>query len=143
MLLDEEAERVEREASRADRATLERWVRVLLSDRRARSALLQGQTRRVAYARRRFEQAFVYLTGLLKKAEDEASAAWPGRLPCPHCGAPAVCVRAEQRAQGHAQVHDHPDGVRCEGPRTELPDLRAHDDRRNGPQPASRPRPKT
>jgi hypothetical protein len=25
-------------------------------------------------------------------------------------------VKAEQRAQGHSVVHQHPDGVRCEDP---------------------------
>lgn len=114
VISDQEAERIEREASRADRATLLRWIRELLSDRRTRSALLLGQTRRVAYARGRLHQAATYLASLLHRAEEEASAAWPGKLPCPHCGAPVAGVKAEQRTQGHAVVHAHPDGTRCE-----------------------------
>jgi hypothetical protein len=120
---DQDAERIEREASRADRATLLRWIRELLSDRRTLSALLKGQTRRVAYARGRLHQAATYLASLLHLSEEEASVAWPGKLPCPHCGAPVAGVKAEQRAQGHSVVHDHPDGTRCEpdahGPRTD------------------------
>ncbi len=122
MLLDEEAERIEREASRADRPTLERWVKALLDDRRARTAMLQGQTRRVAYAMRRLRQATDYLAGLLQMAQEEAAAAWPGKLPCPHCGAPSVRVRAEQRPQGHEIVHDHPDGVHCTPTGTRSPE---------------------
>ncbi len=123
MLLDEEAERIEREAARADRAALERWIRELLDDRRARTAMLQGQTRRVAYAMRRLRQAADYLAGLLRMAQEEAAAAWPGKLPCPHCGAPSVRVRAEQRPQGHEIVHDHPDGVRCVPPARPAPEV--------------------
>lgn len=103
-----------REASRADRTTLLRWVRDLLADRQSRSALLLAQTRRLSYARSRLNQAAAYLAGLLRAAEEEAGAAWPGKLSCPHCGAPSVRVGAEQRAQGHAVVHDHSDGTKCE-----------------------------
>lgn len=102
-----------RDASRVDRAILVRWVRDLLADRRSRSALLQAQTRRLVYARNRLNQAAAYLAGLLRAAEEEASAAWPGKQPCPHCGAPTARVGAVPRAQGHAVVHEHPDGTRC------------------------------
>ncbi len=138
MLLDEEAERIEREASRADRAALERWVHELLDDRRARTAMLQGQTRRVAYAMRRLRQAAEYLAGLLQMAQEEAAAAWPGKLPCPHCGAPSVRVRAEQRPQGHEIVHDHPDGIQCmpTGKRAPAPHATAG----HAPTPGTKPR---
>jgi hypothetical protein len=107
MLTDEDAARIEANTATADRATLARWVADLLADRRWRTTLLQGQTRRVAYTRKRLKQAAAYLDGLLRQAQDEAGAAWPGQLPCPHCGAPALMVRAEQRDQGYAVVHDH------------------------------------
>ncbi len=131
MLLDDQADRIEAALDGADRGTLVRWVKELLADRRARSALLQGQTRRVAYAKRRLHQAATYLSGLLQQAEDEAAAAWPGQLACPTCGAPATAVTAEQRKQGHAVVHKHPDGTRCEQPTSHV----------NAPQHASTSRP--
>ena len=117
MLPDDQAERIEAGLASADQATLARWVRLLLDDRRARNALLLGQSRRLAYARRRLAQAFTYMDGLLRAAEEEARAAWPGQLACPSCGAPSTVVKAEQRRQGHAIVHAHPDGVRCENPK--------------------------
>jgi hypothetical protein len=55
-------------------------------------------------------QAHAYLDGLLSTGEREASAAWPGRVSCPKCGAPVSAAGAEQRQQGHAVVHQHPDG---------------------------------
>jgi hypothetical protein len=61
-------------------------------------------------------QAHAYLDGLLRAAEAEAKAAWPG-VPCPKCGAPVAAIKAEQRQQGHAVVHAHPDGTRCESGR--------------------------
>jgi hypothetical protein len=115
VLPDDQAERIEAGLGSADRATLARWLRLLLDDRRARTALLLGQTRRLSHSRKRLVQASAYLDGLLRAAEDEARAAWPDKLPCPHCGAPSAVVKAEQRKQGHAIVHAHPDGVRCEG----------------------------
>ena len=48
MLSDEEASRIDAGLRGADRATLERWVREPLADRRARSSLLLGQTRSIA-----------------------------------------------------------------------------------------------
>jgi hypothetical protein len=116
VLPDDQAERIATGLASADRATLGRWVRELLDDRRARTALSLGQTRRLVYARKRLAQAFTYMDGLLRAAEDEARAAWPGQLACPRCGAPSAVVRAEQRTQGHAIVHAHPDGVRCQDP---------------------------
>jgi hypothetical protein len=116
VLPDHEAERIEAGLDSADRATLARWVRALLDDRRTRTSLLQGQTRRLSFARKRLAQASTYLDGLLRTAEEEAQTAWPGKLPCPHCGAPIATVKAEQRVQGHAVVHQHPDGQCCEGP---------------------------
>jgi hypothetical protein len=116
VLPDHQAERIEAGFATADRATLSRWVQSLLDDRRARTAAFLAQTRRLAHARHRLRQAFEYLDALMRAAEEEASAGWPGKLPCPHCGAPAANVKAEQRAQGHSVVHQHPDGVRCEAP---------------------------
>jgi hypothetical protein len=114
VLSDEEARRIEDQAAAADRGTLLRWVGELLG-RKERSALLQRLARQLAYARRRLREASNYL-GLLQRAEGTSRAPWPGKLPCPHCGAPAVLVRAELRSEGHVVVHDHPDGVHCERP---------------------------
>src|SRR5258708_38821643 len=41
---------------------------------------------------------------------------WPGKVACPHCGAPAVLVRAEQRSEGHVVVQKHLEGVHCKRP---------------------------
>jgi hypothetical protein len=116
VLLDEEARRIKDHAAAADRGTLLRWVGELLDDRNERSALLQRLARQFAYARRRLRQASNYLDGLLQHAEETSREPWPGKLPCPHCGAPAVLVRAEQRSEGPVVVHEHPDGVHCERP---------------------------
>ncbi len=115
MLSDEEASRIEFELRSADRATLTRWVKELLDDRRARSGILQGQSRRLAHLRQRLKQAADYLDGLALKAQHEVEVPWPGKLLGPHCGAPTSLVRAELRQQGHAVVHDHADGKTCEG----------------------------
>ena len=116
MLSDEEAGRIRDLAAAADRGTLLRWVGELLEDRKERSALLQQLARQLAYMRRRLRQASNYLDGLLQRAEGTSREPWPGKLPCPHCGAPAILVRAEQRGERHVVVHEHPDGVQCERP---------------------------
>ena len=115
MVSDEEANRIEFELRGADRATLTRWLKELLDDRRARSGILQAQARRLAHLRQRLKQAADYLDGLALKAQEEVEALWPGKLLCPHCGAPTSLVRAELRQQGHAIVHDHADGKKCDG----------------------------
>jgi hypothetical protein len=116
MLSDEEENRIRALAVAADRGTLLRWVGELLEDRKERSALLQRLARQLAYTRRRLRQASHYLEGLLQRAEGTSREPWPGKLPCPHCGAPAVLVTAEQRSEGPIVVHEHPDGVHCERP---------------------------
>jgi CRP-like cAMP-binding protein len=116
MLSDEEERRIRNLAATADRGTLLRWVGELLEDRKERSALLQQLARQLTHVRRRLRQASSYLDGLLQRAEGTSREPWPGKLPCPHCGAPAVLVRAELRREGHVVVHDHPDGVHCEPP---------------------------
>jgi hypothetical protein len=102
MLSDEEARRICDLATCADRGTLLRWVGELLEDRRERSALLQGLARQLAHLRRRLRQASKYLDGLLQRAEEILGEPWAGKLPCPHCGAPAVLGRAEQRNEARA-----------------------------------------
>jgi hypothetical protein len=116
VLLDEEERRIRDQAAAADRGTLLRWVGELLEDRKERSALLQRLARQLAYTRRRLRQASNYFDGLLQRAEGTSREPWPGKVPCPHCGAPTVLVRAEQRSEGHIVVHQHPDGVQCERP---------------------------
>lgn len=113
MLPDHEAARIAASLATADAETLRRWVRLLLDDRRGRSGLLLGQARRLAYTRKRLRQAFHYLDGLFVQAEEETKAAWPTKTACPRCGAPTTGAKAEQRAQGHELVREHPDGVRC------------------------------
>jgi hypothetical protein len=78
ILSDSDATRIEFELRRADRETLTRWLKELLDDRRARSALLQGQARRLAHLRQRLKQATDYLDGLALKAQEEVQAPWPG-----------------------------------------------------------------
>jgi hypothetical protein len=116
VLSDEDGKRIQDLAMAADRETLLRWVRELLDDRKERRALLRRLARQLAYTRRRLRQASNYLDGLLRRAEGTSREPWPGRVPCPHCGAPAVLVRAEQGSEGHVVVHEHPDGVYCERP---------------------------
>ncbi len=82
----------------------------------AERALPQRLARQLAYTRRRLRQAGDYFDSLLQRAEGTSQAPWPAKLPCPHCGAPAVLVRSELRREGHVVVHDHPDGVHCERP---------------------------
>jgi hypothetical protein len=116
VLSDGEAERIVTQAEAADRGTLLRWVRELLKDRRERSGLLLRLARELAYTRRRLRQAAGYLDGLLRRAEEDSHAPWPGKHPCPHCGAPTVLAGSEpQKEGGQLLVHKHPDGVRCEG----------------------------
>jgi hypothetical protein len=80
-------------------------VLALLDDRRARSSLLLGLTRRFAYTPKRQRQAFHYLDGLFLRAEEEAQAAWPGKQPCPDCGGgPASGAKSVQRPIGHGLV---------------------------------------
>jgi hypothetical protein len=86
VLPDDQAERIEAGFATADRATLSRWVQSLLDDRRARTSAFLAQTRRLNHALQRLRQAFDCLDALMRKAEEEASAGWPGKLPCPHCG---------------------------------------------------------
>jgi hypothetical protein len=114
MLSDEEVRQIEAQLPIRDPAVLTRWVKALIEDRRGRNAIVLGQTRRLVHTRERLKQATEYLDSLLLKAQNEARSLWPGKLPCPHCGAPVSMVRAEQRAQGHAIVHDHPNGSGCE-----------------------------
>lgn len=116
MLSDGDAERIEDQAEAAERGPLLRWVRELLKDRRERSAVLLRLARQLAYTRRRLRQAAAYLDGLLRRAEADSHAPWPGKVPCPHCGGPTVLSGSEpQREGGHLLVHKHPDGVRCQG----------------------------
>ena len=120
LLKDSEAWRIEQAINDkhavADPATLTRWVRELLEDRRARTAVIQKVSRQAHYVRGRFAQAARYLDGLLDELERMSREPWPGKLPCPICGAPIEQVRAEFRpddARGHVLVHQHADGTKC------------------------------
>jgi hypothetical protein len=71
---------------------LRRWLGQLLADRRARSALIESLSRRIHHLRERIRQASAYLDGLTEGAMKVAAEPWPGKLPCPRCGAPVVMV---------------------------------------------------
>jgi hypothetical protein len=130
LLPDSEAERLRRAlrdaAGRTDPEVLARWLRLLLDDRQERLAIAQRLSRRAHYVRQRFSQAARYLDGLLDELERISREPWPGKLPCPHCGAPSDQVRAEYRPDDprrHVLVHGHPDGTDCE-PSAEPADVR-------------------
>jgi hypothetical protein len=95
---------------------LRRWLGQLLADRRGRSALIQSLSRQIQHLRKRIRQAGGYLDGLTVGAMKVAAEPWPGKLPCPRCGAPVVMVLSmpnETRPGGHELVRRHPDGVLC------------------------------
>ena len=142
LLDDAEAERIAHGlASTSHGPTLAGWIRALLDDRKARSALILRLSRELHHARYRLRQAARYLDGLLGNVQMVSREPWGGKLPCPHCGAPAIRVgtRSEPSQTGaHLLVHVHPDGKRCEGSATEYAPKRSHD---HGPQARSGRRP--
>jgi hypothetical protein len=100
-----------------DPAILTRWVAQLLADRQARTAVIQRLARQAHHVRGRLAQAARYFDGLIDEMERTSREPWPGKLPCPTCGASAEQVRAEFRpddARGHVLVHQHADGTVCE-----------------------------
>jgi len=108
---------------------LERWVRELLADRRARTSVIQRLARQTHHLRQRLGQAARYLEGLVEEMGETAREPWPKQLPCPHCGASAELVRAVPAPGGaHVLVHDHPNGQQC----APSPAARRREDRRNG-----------
>lgn len=96
-----------------DRATLVPWVKELLADRKARSALLQGQSRRVVYAASAQPRSTRAASSSRPRTKPPPAG---GTAACPTCGAPATTATVEQRTQGHAVADKHPDGTRCEQP---------------------------
>lgn len=117
MLSDDEAERLSWLRFRDSEA--QRWIARLLQDRRERTAIIQRLARRLHHLRTRLKQAASYFDALVGKAHEITRQPWPRQQLCPRCGAPAMRVRMEQgpRGVGHVEVHDHPDGTRCEEPR--------------------------
>jgi hypothetical protein len=114
VLLDPEAQRISDQVDRSDRATLVRWVRALLEDRKARSALILSLSRQLHHARRRLTQAAGYLDGLLAKAHDVTRQPWPKQELCERCGAPVDSAKAVPvKPTGHHLVTGHPDGTTC------------------------------
>jgi hypothetical protein len=115
LLSDSEAARIADEVARcSDRATMTRWVRSLLEDRKARSGLILRLARELHHARGRLAQAASYLDGILGKAHDATREPWPKQLPCEHCGAPAETVAAiPTTPTGHRIETRHPDGTVC------------------------------
>jgi hypothetical protein len=117
LLGDDEAKRIEDEmAKTSNPEVLRRWLGQLLADRRARSALIQSLPRQLHHLRARIRQAGAYLEGLTAGAMKVASEPWPGKLPCPTCGAPVVMVLSmpnETRPGGHELVRRHSDGTLC------------------------------
>jgi hypothetical protein len=122
LLDDSQAKRIEvalADKRAVDPATLTRWVRELLEDRKARTSIIQKLARQAEHARQRVAQAAHYLEGLMAEMKRTAAEPWPGQLACPVCGAAAERVRAEARPNGptsHVVVHD-PNGTSCEAPR--------------------------
>ncbi len=141
LLDDSEAERIAHGlASTSHGPTLAGWIRALLDDRRARSALILRLSRELHHARRRLRQAARYLDGLLGNVQMVSREPWGGKLPCPHCGAPAIRVgtRSEPSQPGaHVLVHVHPDGKHCDSSATEYGSKPSRD---HGLQSRSRPR---
>lgn len=116
LLKDDEARQIEDGArSTRDPDVLSRWIRALLADRKARTALLQSVSRQLHHLRRRMTQATAYLQGLVAGAVRVTAEPWQGQVPCPHCGAPAsrVHTRAGGGPGGHALSYSHPDGRTC------------------------------
>lgn len=126
MLPDPEAQRISDQVDRSDRATLVRWVRALLEDRKARSALILGLSRQLHHARRRLAQAASYLDGLLAKAHDATRVPWPKQDLCERCGAPVDSAKAVPiKPTGHQLVTGHPDGTTCHENGRQTPSPRA------------------
>jgi hypothetical protein len=114
VLPDAEAERISDQVDRSDRAALVRWVRALLEDRRARSALILSLSRQLHHTRRRLAQAASYLDGLLAKAHAATRQPWPKQEVCERCGAPANSAKAvPEKPTGHRILTGHPDGTAC------------------------------
>jgi hypothetical protein len=114
VLPDAEAERIADQADRSDRATLARWVRSLLDDRKARSALILSLSRQLHHARKRLAQAASYLDGLLAKAHEASRQPWPRQDVCERCGAPVNSAKAvPTKPTGHRILTGHPDGTTC------------------------------
>jgi hypothetical protein len=103
-------------AARTPEPTVARWMRALLDDRKARSALILRLARQLHHARRRLRQAAAYLDGLLAKAHEDAREPWPDKTICESCGAPLDRVRTTPRTtSGHRLTNEHPDGTKCHG----------------------------
>ena len=136
------------DAKRVASPQLAEAVHRLLDDRRARTALLHRISRELQHVRGRLAQASRYLEGLLANVQRTAGTPWPGKVPCPLCGAPADQVVSEYRTQdqqGHVLVHAHADGTRCEAPvsqtgaRSEPGDRSATPQRNAAQQPSRHP----
>jgi hypothetical protein len=123
MLSDPDASRISDEVARcSDRAVMTRWIRTLLDDRKARSALILSLSRQLHHARQRLAQASKYLDGLLGKAHEATREPWPKQLPCEHCGAPANSAAAiPTKPTGHQVVTGHPDGTTCHAGKPKTP----------------------
>jgi hypothetical protein len=123
LLNDPDATRISDELSKcSDRATMTRWVRSLLDDRKARSALILSLSRQLHHTRQRLAQAANYLDGLLGKAHEATREPWPKQLPCEHCGAPTESAAAiPAKPTGHEIQTRHPDGTVCHPKATTKP----------------------
>lgn len=115
VLSDHEAARISEGTERTkDATTLVRWIRALLDDRRARSALILRLSRQLHHVRGRLAQATRYLDGLLKKAHEDSREPWPDKAVCDQCGAPLDRVKTTPREPtGHHLANEHPDGTKC------------------------------
>ena len=104
MLSDREADEIERgRRAHVGGPIVLKWVDQLLADRRER-------VRQLEYLRQRLRQAFRYLDGLVRDAQEAPPAAPRERPSCPACGKPYV------RASGVSPrgiVYTHSDRREC------------------------------
>jgi hypothetical protein len=113
MLTEEQARRLSE--LRTSDPNAKQWIDRLLEERRQLLAIVQRLARHLHHLRRRTSAAARYLEALTAKAEAVAREPWPGQLPCPECGAPAIGSSIDYRpGRGHLRLVRHPDGRTCE-----------------------------
>ncbi len=106
MLTDREAEEIERGRRRGvGGPVVLKWIDQLLADRRDR-------IRQLEHLRRRLDQAFRYLDGLVRNIQrpQPEKSAQPGRPVCPKCG------KSYERASGESPngiIYFHADRSEC------------------------------
>lgn len=83
-------------------------------------AQLEGRSE-LATLRASLRKAWRHIDQLVFVAYQIAGSPWPGKIPCPHCGAPPELRTHTQRANPdggpwvHVPLRTHYDGKQCEG----------------------------